>query len=96
MTLVEESSKLVTINTHQGLYQYSCLPLGVTSAPAVFQRAMDTILQGIPGVKCYLDDILIKGKSDREHFYSFEEVLKRLQHHGVQLRKGKCVLPEVC
>ena len=91
MTLDEESSRLVTINTHQGLYQYSRLPFGVASAPAVFQKAMDTILQGIPGVICYLDDILITGKSDREHLHNLEEVLKRLQHHGVQLRKDKCL-----
>lgn len=92
MVLDEESSKLVTINTHQELYQYSHLPFGVTLAPAVFQRAMDTILQGIPGVICYLDDILTTGKSDREHLHNLKEVLKRLQHHGVQLRKDKCFI----
>ena len=90
MLLDESSSKLVTINTHQGLYQFTRLPFGVASAPAVFQRAMDTILQGVPGVICYLDDILVTGKSDGEHFHNLEEVLKRLQHHGVRLRKDKC------
>ena len=50
--LDEASSKLVTINTHQGLYKYMRLPFGVSSAPAVFQRIMDTMLQGIPYVIC--------------------------------------------
>jgi len=35
----------------------------VASAPAIFQRTMDTILQGIEGVACNLDDIIITGKS---------------------------------
>ena len=67
MRLDEESDKMVTINTHQGLYEYTKLPFGVSSAPAIFQRAMDSILQGIPNVICYLDDILVTGRSEREH-----------------------------
>ena len=88
MLLDEASSKLVA--THQGLYQFTQLPFRIASAPAVFQGAMDTILQDVPGVICYLDDILITGKTDSEHFHNLEEVLQRLQWHGVRLRKEKC------
>ena len=59
--LDEESKACVTINTHLGLYRYTRLPFSVASAPAIFQRTMDTLLQGIPGVICYIDDILITG-----------------------------------
>ena len=55
--LDHDSRKYVTINTHKGLYCYSRLPFRIASAPAIFQRAMDSILQGIPRVLCYLDDI---------------------------------------
>ena len=54
MLLDDESAKLVTLNTHRGLYKCTRLPFGVASAPAVFQRAMDSILQGIPYVACYI------------------------------------------
>ena len=56
--LVEkESKKYLTINTHQRLYVYNRLPFGVASTPAIFQKLMDTMLQGIAGVTCYIDDI---------------------------------------
>ena len=67
MELDEGSRKYLVVNTHRGLFRYKRLPFGVSSAPALFQRAMDTILQGLPGVVCYQDDILVTGKRIDEH-----------------------------
>ena len=86
----EESRKFLTINTHQGLYRYTRLPFGIASAPAIFQRTMDSILQGLDGVACYIDDILVTGKSDEEHLARLEEVLERLHKHGVHVKRTKC------
>ncbi|XP_045541844.1 uncharacterized protein K02A2.6-like [Papilio machaon] len=61
LCLDEESQKLTCINTHRGLYQYTRLVFGLSSAPAIFQRAMETVLAGLDGVLCLLDDILITG-----------------------------------
>ena len=84
--LVEEDSrKYLTINTHRGLFQYNRLPFGVSSAPAIFQAKMDQIVSGLEGVICYLDDILITGRSLEEHKDSLTNVFKRLQ----QLSKGE-------
>ena len=51
---------------------------------------MDTILQGNPHVLCYIDDILITGANEEEHLCKLEEVLKRLQHHGIRNKRKKC------
>ena len=90
MVLEEESARCSTINTHLGLYQYTRLPFGVASAPAMFQRAMDMILQGIDGVICYIDDILVTGTTDNEHLGRLEEVLKRLKEYGLKVKRNKC------
>ena len=49
------------------------------------------VLQGLPNVIRYLDDIIISGTSDAEHLSSLARVLDRLQAHGFQLRQDKCV-----
>lgn len=67
LTLHPESKKFLTINTHKGLLQYNRQPFGVASAPAIFQSTMDQILQGIPGVVCYIDDILITASNHSKH-----------------------------
>ena len=90
LLLDEESSELVTVNTHLGLYRYTRLPFGVASAPAIFQRTMDQLLNGLTGVRCYLDDIIITGKSTEEHLNHLSQVLERLQNKGFRLKKDKC------
>lgn len=88
---LEESSKqYLTINTHKGLYQVNRLPYGVASAPAIFQKLMDQVLQGIDGVICYLDDILITGQNTETHMRNLEEVLKRLKCHNLRVKREKC------
>ena len=90
--LDDDSKKFTTINTHKGLYQYTSVPFGIASAPAIFQRTMEGILQGIPNVSVYIDDILITGKSDEEHLKTLEEVLSRLKQAGLRLKRSKCEL----
>ena len=65
--LDDKSKKYVVINTSKGLFQYNRLPFGISSAPGIFQRVMENILQGVPKVVVYLNDILITGKNDDEH-----------------------------
>ena len=71
--LDDTTSQHVSINTHKGVYKYTPLPYGVASSPAFFQKMMEPVLQGIPNVVCYIDDILVMCKSDDEHFAKFEE-----------------------
>ena len=95
--LEEQSKKYVTINTHKGLFVYNRLPFGVSSAPSIFQRVMENLLQGIPGVSVYIDDILVTGPTDEQYLSRLAEVLHRLKDAGVKLKKSKCffLLPSV-
>jgi transposase InsO family protein len=90
LQLSEESKKLLTINTHKGLYQYQRLAFGVSTAPSIFQAVMDQILKGIDGVVCYLDDILISTKDVETHAKTLRLVLDRLRDHGILVKRSKC------
>ena len=87
----------MTINTHKGLFQYTRLPFGVTSAPAVFQRTMENLVQGLSNVCIYLDDILVTGSSERDRLDNLAAVLEKLEEAGVRLKrsKGHFMLPLV-
>ena len=73
--LEEESKNLVVINTHKGLFRYTRMPYGVSSAPGIFQRFIESVLQGIPKLTVYIDDILITGSTEEEHLQNLSEVL---------------------
>ena len=85
-----DSRKYTTINTSAGLFRYTRLPFGVSSSPAIFQRVMDSMLKGIPGVCVYLDDILVSGTNDSEHRQRLDRVLEILSSRGLRLCKDKC------
>ena len=50
MEVSDDSKELLTINTHKGLFQYNRLVYFVASAPSIWQRTVDQVLQGIPYV----------------------------------------------
>lgn len=68
------------------------LPFGLCNAPDLFQEILQRkILGGCKGVKNYLDDILIHGKTKEEHDANLTEVRARLRDHNVKLNETKCV-----
>ena len=85
-----DSKKLTTINTPKGLYQYTRLPFGISSAPSIFQRVMENLLNDIPNVCVYIDDILVTGKTDADHLKNLDDVLTRLGRAGLRLKHTKC------
>ena len=84
------SRNLLTINTHKGLFQYSRVPFGIAAAPAIWQRTLELVLQGIPRVHCLLDDIIIAGRDEEEHFRLLEQVMARLDQHNFTINQQKC------
>ena len=90
LPLDQESQRLTTINTPKGLFSYTRLPFGISAAPSIFQRTLESILQGIPNAAVYLDDILITGPTQKEHVKNLNQVLEKLEGSGLRLKREKC------
>jgi len=51
---------------------------------------MSTIFDGLVGILCLMDVILIFGKDQKEHDIRLTVALERIQAAGVTLNKDKC------
>ena len=88
LQLDELSQEYGTINT----YCYTCLPFGVASALAIFQRTMEMLLKGLPMIVAYLDDTLVASKTEQEHLTNLAQVLEHLDSAGMKLKRRSVLL----
>lgn len=86
----EESRKLLTVNTHKGLFMFNRLCPGVKPAAGIFQQTMETILSGIQGVIIYFDDILVASADFDHHRSILLRVFERLTKFSLRVRLEKC------
>ena len=85
--LEEESQDYTTFIMPFGRYVFCKMPFGISAAPEFFQRQMMKIVDGLTGVVCMMDDILVVGKDKEEYDRRLEQVLKRLESAGLTLNK---------
>ena len=88
--LDKQSRLLTTFITPFGRFCFSKLPFGISSAPEHFQRHMNDILQGLSGIVCHIDDVLVFGKDKEEHDARLHAALERIQAAGLTLNREKC------
>ena len=62
--LDEESSYLTMFGTSFGRYRWLKMPFGISPAPEYFQQRLDQAIEGLPGVRTVVDDILISGEGN--------------------------------
>ncbi|KAM7293664.1 uncharacterized protein ISCGN_023262 [Ixodes scapularis] len=84
LVLQDAARKYVTISTTMGLFQYTRLPFGMASAPAIFQREIDNLFRGMRHVAVCLDDILVTGTDDGDLMQSLRRV-QPLKWRTIQL-----------
>ena len=90
MPLSADSRLLTTFLTPYGRFCFNKLPFGISCAPELFQKRMLNILEGLQGVVCQIDDVLVFGATHKEHNDRLFAVMRRLESAGLTLNLGKC------
>ena len=81
----------IVCGEQSGSYRFKTDFYGLTDMPKEFQKAMDKTLQGLSGVFCFLDNILIVSKgSVMDQNILVDKVITRLDEEGFALKLSKC------
>jgi len=64
LPLSVKSLKITTITTHRGLFLFNRLPYVIASASGLLQREMENISNGLAGIGCFYNDMVIAGKDE--------------------------------
>jgi hypothetical protein len=90
---LEETSRAYTaFNTPFGRYQYKRLPMGITTAPELFQRIFGDIFEAIDGTYIIMDDFLIAAETIEQHDKILKETLQRARDNHVTFSLNKLQL----
>lgn len=90
--LSEESRDCTTFSTEKGSFRWKVLPFGLNVSPNSFSRMMSIAFSGLPPQKAflYIDDIIIIGRTEKEHLSNLEAVFKVLRDRNLKLNPEKC------
>lgn len=67
-----------------------CLPFDFKVSSEIFQKRLHDALEGLEGVRCIADDVIIWGQTDEEQDARVCTVLKCCVDKGIPLNKEKC------
>ena len=88
--LSKELQLLTMFLTPFGRFCSRRLLFGLNASSEHYQRRISAILEGIEGVVCLIDDILLSGDNQEEHDAKLHRALKRLRDNGIMLN-DKCI-----
>ena len=89
---MEEDKAKTAIITPFGLFEFNVINFGLRNAPSTFQRFIHQVLQGLPSIFPYLNDILIASSSEEEHKEHLNRVCKRLREFGLRINLSKSIM----
>ena len=88
----ETDAEKTAFTTPWGTYCYRVMPFGLKNAGATYMRAMTTIFHDMmhKEVEVYVDDVIIKSKTQVDHVYDLRKFFERLRKYNLKLNPAKC------
>jgi hypothetical protein len=77
LALEPSSRPLTAFTTIHGLYQWKVLPMGLKTAPSIWQYTMDHIFREslFKNLVIYIDDLLVYSQSFAQHLRDLDAIL---------------------
>ncbi len=91
--LKEKNRYKTAFVTQTGHYNWKCLPFGLNTSPAIFQRISRNCLKrnGLDDFCVnYIDDILVFSRTFAEHLGHIKKILAAIHEEGFRLSLSKC------
>ncbi|GKB97668.1 reverse transcriptase domain-containing protein [Tanacetum coccineum] len=90
--MAKEDEEKTTFITSQGIFCYLKMSFGLKNARATYQRLVDKAFQKQIGqnLKVYVDDLVIKSRTEQEVIRDVEETFKTLREINMKLNPKKC------
>ena len=86
-----ESRDKTAFVSFMGKFSFTRMPFGLANAPAIFQRVMESVLEGCYEFSApYIDDVIVFSRSVVEHERHLGEVVRALGKAGLTIKKSKC------
>ena len=86
MRLDAKAQEMCTIAFPFGVHEHKQLPMGIVSAPDMFQETMNKLMSDLEWVWCYLDDIsCITESVHKDHLRKLEPALDQLEKAGFRI-----------
>ncbi|XP_055527470.1 uncharacterized protein K02A2.6-like [Wyeomyia smithii] len=89
VVLKEECRYITTFISPIGLMRYKRLMFGLSAAPELFQKVMETIFAYLSWLIIFIDDILIPANNEQELANRVNLVRKRLRKHNILINDCK-------
>ena len=86
--LDEDSQELMTMGTPFGRYCWTKLPFGLSVSAEIFQRKLSQALEGLLGVICVKNDIVVHAPNEKTHDHH-ERVARKMSEGRDPIKQRK-------
>ncbi|GJY91317.1 reverse transcriptase domain-containing protein [Tanacetum coccineum] len=85
--MAENGEEKTGFHTEEGVYYFTHMPKGSKNSAATLQRMMEKVLADQKGrnVEVYLEEIVVKSKSEQSLVQDIEETLRKLKRVNIKI-----------
>ncbi|GJZ30751.1 reverse transcriptase domain-containing protein [Tanacetum coccineum] len=90
--MTKKDEEKTTFHTDEGVFCDTEMPFGIKNSGATYQRLVDVVFEGQVGrnLEAYVDDMVIKIKTEPEMIKDIKETLLTLKKVNMKLNPKKC------